>query len=79
MEATVVDAVQTPLGTVVFSADSRQEAVLVTQRDIQRVNTVVLAADNQLGKDNCGFTVQSSVTNVVLPSTPMGCVEDEIS
>jgi hypothetical protein len=72
VEATVIDAVQTPLGPVVFSADSRQEAVLVTQRDIQRVNAVVLASDNQLGKDDCGFTVQRSVTDVVLPRTPMG-------
>ena len=78
MKATIVDSVEPALGPIVFPANSWEETFVITQRDVECVNPVVLAADNQLCKNNRCFSVQCRVADVVLPRTSVRGVENEI-
>ena len=79
MKATIVDSVQTALGPIILAANSWEESVLVAQRDIKGVDSVVLTADYELCEDNCRLAVQCGVTDVVLPRTPMRGVKNKVS
>src|SRR6056300_1597800 len=79
MKATVVDSVEPTLGPVVLSANSWEESFLITQGNIECVNPVVLAANNQLCENDRCFSVQSRVADVVLPGPSVRGVENEVS
>jgi len=79
VESTIVDSVQPTLGPIVIPADAREEAVLVSERDIESVDTVIFSAHDELGEHDRCFAMECGVTDVVLPRSAMGSVEDKVT
>ena len=77
VQTAVINTVQSALVSVVLSADTGKEAsVLVTDWHIEAVDSVVDSLGNELSEDHCSFSVQCCITQVVLPCSAEGCIDN---
>jgi len=79
VQATIVNAIQATLGTIILPANPGQETGIITKLDIQRMHAMVFTRDNQLSKHHGGFAVECSISDVVLPGSPVWGVKNEIA
>ena len=70
VQAAIINTVKSTLEPIVFTAYAREEVpVVVANRDIERVHTVIHTTGNELREDHRCAAVKCSVSQVVLPCT----------